>query len=76
MVQYFGERREVITHCATESVIFTAWGNTTEAALSKEKEALAIFGLSDVSIPLVFIFIKKLLNQKVMRDILLVVSCH
>lgn len=56
MAKYFGVRRELITHCATERV--TAWSNTTKAALCNEKEAIAIFGLSDVSIPLVtFVYI-------------------
>ena len=54
MAKYFGVRREVITHCATEGV--TAWSNTTKAALCNEKEALAILSLSDVSIPLVLHF--------------------
>lgn len=76
MEKYFGVRRVVMTHCATERVTFTAWGNTsTEAALSNEKEALAIFGLSDVSISLGFVFIETVLSQEVMRGILLVVSC-
>ena len=56
MAKYFGVRRELITHCAKERV--TACSNTTKAALCNEKEALAIFGLSDVSIPLVtFVYI-------------------